>query len=109
MSDLRARIEASTAGPIDEDAVREVIDRLDQGLLRVAEPGAEGWVVHAWVKQAILLYFKTQPMAVDQRPFGEPVDGCQDVVLGVLFVPFPFRLSVGTHHPDHSWCWRGAV
>ncbi len=41
-------------------AVREVVYRLDQGTLRVAErsPGArERWIVHGWIQQAINLYF----------------------------------------------------
>lgn len=39
------------------DTIRAVIADLDAGRLRVAESTDEGWVVHAWVKQAILLYF----------------------------------------------------
>lgn len=41
------------------DAVRAAIAALDAGHLRVASPSAPGepWTVHAWVKQAILLYF----------------------------------------------------
>jgi 2,3,4,5-tetrahydropyridine-2-carboxylate N-succinyltransferase len=39
------------------EAVEEVIALLDQGRLRVASPRGNGWVVHAWVKEAILLYF----------------------------------------------------
>ncbi|TAM76946.1 2,3,4,5-tetrahydropyridine-2,6-dicarboxylate N-succinyltransferase [bacterium] len=37
--------------------VDEIVDLLDRGELRVCEPGPDGWVTHAWVKQAILLYF----------------------------------------------------
>ena len=44
------------------NAVREVIELLDKGKLRVAEPGENGWKVNEWVKQAILLYFGIQPM-----------------------------------------------
>jgi 2,3,4,5-tetrahydropyridine-2,6-dicarboxylate N-succinyltransferase len=40
------------------DAVGDTIARLDRGELRVAEKGADGWVVHEWVKRAILLYFR---------------------------------------------------
>lgn len=46
--------------PEHADAVEQTIARLDAGELRVAEPGPtpeSDWVVHAWVKQAILLYF----------------------------------------------------
>ena len=45
------------------DAVKNVIEDLDKGRLRVASPGSEGqWHVNEWVKQAILLYFAIQPM-----------------------------------------------
>ena len=44
------------------DAVRAVIEEVDKGRLRVAEPVGSDWVVNEWVKQAILLYFGIQPM-----------------------------------------------
>jgi 2,3,4,5-tetrahydropyridine-2-carboxylate N-succinyltransferase len=44
------------------DAVRNVIDQVDKGALRVASPGADGWVVNEWVKKAILMYFAIQQM-----------------------------------------------
>ena len=48
------------------DAVRETIAQLDRGALRVAEPGDDGaWIVHAWVKRAILLYFGIQELRTD--------------------------------------------
>lgn len=47
-----------------EDAVNATIDALDRGELRVAEPTASGWVTHAWIKQAILLYFAVRKMAL---------------------------------------------
>lgn len=62
---LQTRIEAAFASgrPAEaEEEVHETIRQLDCGMLRVAEPGAEGWVVHAWVKQAILLYFRLRKM-----------------------------------------------
>ncbi|MBI3178124.1 MAG: 2,3,4,5-tetrahydropyridine-2,6-dicarboxylate N-succinyltransferase, partial [Deltaproteobacteria bacterium] len=45
-------------------AVQEVMARLDRGELRVAEKKNGAWVTHAWVKQAILLYFEIAPMQV---------------------------------------------
>lgn len=46
-----------------QQAVREVIALLDQGLLRTAEPLASGrWKVNEWVKKAVILYFPMQPM-----------------------------------------------
>ena len=44
------------------NAVRAVIEEVDKGRLRVAEPKDNAWVVNEWVKQAILLYFAIQPM-----------------------------------------------
>jgi 2,3,4,5-tetrahydropyridine-2-carboxylate N-succinyltransferase len=37
--------------------VDEVLEALDTGALRVCEPQGEDWIVHAWVKRAILLSF----------------------------------------------------
>ena len=45
-----------------KDAIRQVIEEVDKGRLRVATPGPDGWKVQQWVKQAILLYFGIQPM-----------------------------------------------
>jgi 2,3,4,5-tetrahydropyridine-2-carboxylate N-succinyltransferase len=39
-------------------AVDEVVDMLDRGILRVCEPINGVWTTHAWIKQAILLYFR---------------------------------------------------
>jgi 2,3,4,5-tetrahydropyridine-2,6-dicarboxylate N-succinyltransferase len=45
-----------------QESVRAVIEMLDKGQLRVAEPVEGGWQVNEWVKQAILMYFSIQPM-----------------------------------------------
>ena len=44
------------------NAIREVIEEVDKGRLRVAEPKGNDWVVNEWVKQAILMYFGIQQM-----------------------------------------------
>lgn len=44
------------------DAIRQVIDLVDAGTLRVAEPVADGWQVNEWVKKAVVLYFPIQKM-----------------------------------------------
>ena len=44
------------------NAVREVIEEVDKGRLRVAEPKGNEWGVNEWVKQAILMYFGIQQM-----------------------------------------------
>src|ERR1051326_5953920 len=43
-------------------AVDEVIDGLDRGEIRLAEKLDGEWTVHAWVQQAILLYFQLRQM-----------------------------------------------
>ena len=45
-------------------AVLDTLALLDRGELRVASRQGADWVVHEWVKQAILLYFALQPMTV---------------------------------------------
>jgi 2,3,4,5-tetrahydropyridine-2-carboxylate N-succinyltransferase len=52
------------------DAVRAVIEEVDKGRLRTAQPGDDGWKVNEWVKQAILMYFGIQQMQTwDLAPF----------------------------------------
>ncbi len=59
---LRTAIEhlwANRDGPtLDRAPIDDVLDRLGQGHLRVAEPSPQGWVTHAWLKQAVLLSFR---------------------------------------------------
>ena len=45
-----------------QNAIREVVDLLDAGTLRVAEPIEGGWRVNEWVKKAVVLYFPIQKM-----------------------------------------------
>ena len=45
-----------------QEAIRGVIDELDKGTLRVAEPVENGWKVNEWVKKAVVLYFPIQQM-----------------------------------------------
>jgi len=50
------------------DAIRLVIDQVDKGLLRTAEPVGNDWQVNEWVKQSILMYFAIQPMETHSLP-----------------------------------------
>ncbi|MFT6837429.1 MAG: 2,3,4,5-tetrahydropyridine-2-carboxylate N-succinyltransferase [Sediminicola sp.] len=43
-------------------AIRKIIDLLDIGQLRCAEPTADGWQINEWVKKAVVLYFPIQKM-----------------------------------------------
>lgn len=58
---------------IYSDAVKNVIEKLDTGELRTAEPvpsfdKASQWKVNEWVKQAILMYFGIQKMETYSLP-----------------------------------------
>lgn len=46
------------------EALETVIALLDSGQARVAQPGANGWVVNEWLKKAVLLHFRTHDNAV---------------------------------------------
>ncbi len=69
---LRARIEAAwttrdtlsatTTGAVRE-AVDAALDALDDGRLRVMSPWADGWVLHEWLKKAVLLSFRLNDSA----------------------------------------------
>ncbi len=66
--DERATITTRTTGRVRE-AVDKALGLLDRGVLRVAEPKADGsgWVVNEWLKKAVLLSFRLTPM--------EPIEG----------------------------------
>jgi 2,3,4,5-tetrahydropyridine-2-carboxylate N-succinyltransferase len=76
LADIRARIEQTFADrsrlgdPANVAAVEAVLAALDAGTLRVASPPSAAdasnanadWTVHAWIKEAILLYFAIRKM-----------------------------------------------
>lgn len=45
-----------------QNAIREVVDLLDNGKLRTAEPTNDGWQINEWVKKAVIMYFPIQKM-----------------------------------------------
>lgn len=48
--------------PETQSVIRQVIEELDKGRLRVAEPEGDGWKVNEWIKKAVILYFPIQGM-----------------------------------------------
>jgi len=59
-----------TQGEIRE-AVETAIGLLDSGKARVAEKGGDGWTVNQWLKKAVLLSFRLNPMeAISGGPGG---------------------------------------
>jgi 2,3,4,5-tetrahydropyridine-2-carboxylate N-succinyltransferase len=84
--ELRARIEAlweirDTIGPMtrgeDRVAIESALDKLDRGELRVAERQGDNWLVHVWLKQAVLLSFRLTDSSVMPGPGGAP---CYDKI-----------------------------
>ena len=49
-------------------AINEVVEHLDKGRLRVAEPTTDGWKVNDWVKKGVIMYFPIQKMETIEVP-----------------------------------------
>jgi 2,3,4,5-tetrahydropyridine-2,6-dicarboxylate N-succinyltransferase len=47
-------------------AIFEIVERLDKGLLRVAEFREGEWIVNEWVKKAVILFFPLRQMEVSE-------------------------------------------
>lgn len=68
MTELRAQIEKAWENKEllkeskTQNSIREVINLLDVGTLRCAEPTSNGWQINEWVKKAVVLYFPIQKM-----------------------------------------------
>ncbi len=109
----RARLDL----PEMRGAVERVLEALDRGILRVAEPAGEAglaehdgaaapvglptpWIVHAWIKQAILLYFALRaPESFEVGPFAfrDKIPLKQDPEgAGTRIVP-PATIRYGAH------------
>lgn len=48
--------------PSTKKAIENVVELLDKGALRVAEPDGDKWLVNDWIKKAVILYFPLQKM-----------------------------------------------
>jgi len=70
--DDRANIGPETGNPV-RGAVESALDLLDRGAARVAEKGANGWTVNQWLKKAVLLSFRLNPMAAIKGGPGDAV------------------------------------
>lgn len=75
----RADLDAVEIESALRPAIEQTLDRLERGELRVAECGADGaWVVHQWLKKAVLLYFRINANVVMD---GGPVNAWDKVPL----------------------------
>ena len=67
----RDGINTSTRGEV-RDAVETALNLLDNGKARVAERGEDGnWTVNQWLKKAVLLSFRLNPMEIVKGGPGE--------------------------------------
>lgn len=70
MYDLKQKIEAAwknqelLKNEDTQQAIRETIQLIDSGELRVSEPRDDAWMVNQWVKMAVILYFPISRMEV---------------------------------------------
>ncbi len=76
MSDLKSQIEKAWEdrsllnNPETIEAIKNVVELLDKGEIRVAEPQGDEWIVNEWIKKAVILYFPTQQMeTIEVGPF----------------------------------------
>ena len=59
--DQRSKLSPQNTPQDIQHAILECIEKLDQGIIRVAEKQQSEWITNEWIKKAILLFFKTQP------------------------------------------------
>ena len=68
MKEIQQKIEAAwinrdlLAQEETRNTIESVVEMLDKGELRVAEPTANGWQVNEWIKKAVILYFPIKKM-----------------------------------------------
>lgn len=78
--DKRNELSPETGGAA-RAAVEAALDLLDSGAARVAEPTPSGWVVHQWLKKAVLLSFRLNdsiPVATHPGAFDKVALKCTD-------------------------------
>ncbi len=72
-------------------AIKTVIEELDKGLIRVAQPDGDKWIVNEWIKKAVIMYFPIRKMKVTEAGIFEYHDKMKlkknYAELGVRVVP----------------------
>jgi len=50
--------------------IKKIVDDLDTGAIRVAEPDGDDWIVNEWIKKAVIMYFPLMKMqTIEVGPF----------------------------------------
>jgi 2,3,4,5-tetrahydropyridine-2-carboxylate N-succinyltransferase len=74
-----------------QNAIREIIEELDKGRIRIAEHKGDEWIVNDWVKKAVILYFpicNMETFEVGPMEFYDKIPLKKDYAkLGVRVVP----------------------
>jgi 2,3,4,5-tetrahydropyridine-2,6-dicarboxylate N-succinyltransferase len=77
--------------PAVQEEITRTISLLDRGIIRVAEPSSDGWIVNQWIKKAVILYFplrKMETINVGPFEFHDKIPLKKDyAALGVRVVP----------------------
>jgi 2,3,4,5-tetrahydropyridine-2-carboxylate N-succinyltransferase len=69
----RASLAPDRAPASLRDAIEETLAALDAGTLRVAEKRDGTWIVHQWIKKAVLLSFRLRDNAIMGGAAGDPL------------------------------------
>ena len=112
-----------------KDAISSVIEYLDKGVLRVAEPSENGWKVNEWIKKAVIMYFiisELKVMELDPLEFHDKIPIKRGYkALGVRVVPhalarygsyiargvimMPSYVNIGAYVDEGSNCFYSGV
>lgn len=88
-----------------KEAVAAVLQQLDNGTLRVAEKLSDTWVVHAWIKKAILLSFKIYANQIIDAGFCQFYD---KLALKYTHTSAPAWADQGVRMVPHAMARHGA-
>jgi 2,3,4,5-tetrahydropyridine-2-carboxylate N-succinyltransferase len=72
--DARAEMTPDSVADDVRDAINQVIDLLDRGEARVAEPDGDDWRVNQWLKKAVLLSFRIRDNHMIESSHGKYYD-----------------------------------
>ena len=101
----RAELTPTSVDAELRDAIEQAIAGLDAGRLRVAEQRDGDWVVHQWLKMAVLLSFRIQPNQVVEAGFTKFYDKVPLKYAGYSEHDFA---EAGTRVVPHAIVRRGA-
>ncbi len=111
--DDRDNVNTDTTGDV-RDAVNTALNLMDHGKLRVAEKTSGDWVVNQWVKKAVLLSFRLNPMQIikggpDEAPWWDKVPSKFDGWSAIDFEEAGFRAVPGSIVRRSAFVGKSAV